>query len=408
MSQIRLTDPWLRAPQPIGTYTDALVPSLKVRIGKRGEKSFTAIARKNGRPVRATFGRYPSVTLAEARRRADAFERTDWSVEKESRNAERVQIEAATPSELPVSVMFADYVARMRRRGQKAARQYEAAFTKSERSFCTFLKRRYGRMPSAAEVTADDATAWLRERAAQAEYHATYLRTYLHAAFKWGLQQRHDFSGDGRDYGLTFNPIAALPTGRKPPPRDRVLSLEELKALWSALSMSAACHRVLALIIAMGGVRVSEICATERDWWSDDILKLPKTKNGRAHSLPITATAKPILTVSLALATRGSAFLFPNGFDDGRPLTLTAVSKAARALSTELEIEPFTPRDLRRTMKTHLIERGVDERWLDVWHNHGQNADVARKHYVRAEYVELKRGVASEIDTLLAEAVSLQ
>lgn len=406
MSQIRLTDPWLRAPQNPGVYTDALVPCLKVRIGSRGEKLFSAVTRKNGRPVRATFGRYPSVTLAEARRRADAFQRSHWTEDEEGSETARIEIEAATPGELPVSVMFNDYVARMRRRGQKAARQYEAAFTRGDRSFCTFLKRRYGRVPSAPEVTADDATAWLRQRAAQAEYHATYLRTYLHAAFKWGLQQRHDFSGDGRDYGLAFNPISALPTGRKPPPRDRVLSLDELKAVWSAFSMTATCHRVLALIIAMGGVRVSEICATERAWWSDDMLKLPRTKNGRAHALPITETAKPILALSLALADRDSPFLFPNGFDAEKSLTLAAVSKAARLLSMELEMEPFSPRDLRRTMKTHLIERGVDERWLDVWHNHGQNADVARKHYVRAEYAEVKRQVAVEIDAFLVDIPS--
>lgn len=57
-------------------------------------------------------------------------------------------------------------------------------------------------------------------------------------------------------------------------------------------------------------------------------------------------------------------------------------------------------------MKTHLVDAGVDERWLDIWHNHGQTAGVARKHYIRAEYEELKREVATKLDAFLSEAVA--
>ena len=49
--------------------------------------------------------------------------------------------------------------------------------------------------------------------------------------------------------------------------------------------------------------------------------------------------------------------------------------------------------------------RTLDDRgnfWLDVWHNHGQTASVARKHYIRAEYADLKRDVAEAIDSWLA------
>ena len=82
-------------------------------------------------------------------------------------------------------------------------------------------------------------------------------------------------------------------------------------------------------------------------------------------------------------------------------MTIAAISRAAKRLNNKLEFPEWNPRDLRRTMKTHLIEAGIDERWLDVWHNHGQTASVARKHYIRAEYADLKRDVAEAIDSWL-------
>lgn len=55
-------------------------------------------------------------------------------------------------------------------------------------------------------------------------------------------------------------------------------------------------------------------------------------------------------------------------------------------------------------MKTHLMERHPELRdYVDVWHNHGRAADVARKHYDRATYATAKRQVAAAIDAILAE-----
>jgi hypothetical protein len=258
MTQIRLSDAWLRAPQNPGDFADALVPALKVRVGKSGVKTFGAIRWRESRAERATFGRYPAVSLAEARRRADKFASGDGGP-TEPLSGPHAASAPATPTsdlgtDLPATALFEDYIARMRKRGQPSVRDYEDAFFDGDRSFVVFLKRRYGRVPSAAAVTPDDAAAWLRERQKTATYHAHYLRRYLHAAFQWGLRRRHDFTGEARDYGLTHNPIAALPTGNKPPPRDRVLSVEELRVLWRELTPKVASNRILKLIIAMGGL----------------------------------------------------------------------------------------------------------------------------------------------------------
>jgi integrase len=155
----------------------------------------------------------------------------------------------------------------------------------------------------------------------------------------------------------------------------------------------------------MGGLRVTEISESRLEWWSDGMLRLPKTKNGRAHEVPAPAVAQQVLDLSRQLAAPGSPFLFANAHTPDEPITHNGVIRSTKGLNARLKLEHWTPRDLRRTMKTHLIERGVDERWLDVWHNHGQNADVARRHYIRAEYLDVKRKVAAAIDGFLEEQI---
>ncbi|GJL94497.1 MAG: hypothetical protein DHS20C05_09020 [Hyphococcus sp.] len=43
----------------------------------------------------------------------------------------------------------------------------------------------------------------------------------------------------------------------------------------------------------------------------------------------------------------------------------------------------------------------VEEREIDIWHNHGQKSDVARKHYLWAEYKALKTRVVGKVDEFL-------
>lgn len=397
-------DRWLRARQEPGVYADALVSCLKVTVGSTGVKSFSAVCRRGGKPTRRTFGRYPSVTLAEARRRADAFaEGRDEGVSVSG--ARRPAPLVGEGANVPVTAFLADYVADLKRRGRRYAGNVEGCLVTGRFALAGFLTERYGRTPAASEVTTQDLQAWMAANHERSPRYCLHLRSYVVTAWKWAVEHRYDYTGAARDYGIEDNVAAQLPTAARGRPLDRVLSVDELRTLWRALDMNCATHRAIALLIAMGGLRVSEIAENEALCWVDGWFRVPETKNGRPHDLPITATAEPILAIARTLKDKRSPFLFSNPYDPGRPIQLTAIARAAKRLNASLKLDPWTPRDLRRTMKTHLIERGVDERWLDIWHNHGQTADVARRHYIRAEYVELKQRVAAEVDGFLKGVV---
>jgi len=162
------------------------------------------------------------------------------------------------------------------------------------------------------------------------------------------------------------------------------------------------------MIIAMGGLRVSEILHSQKAWYKEGWLTLPETKNGREHIIPLTHHAACELTSARDYSGEYSAYLFPGLKDPLEPMRITSASRVAKRVSQRFEIEPFQLRDLRRTMKTHLLDREfVEEREIEIWHNHGQNADIARKHYSWAEYRQLKQRVACQIDAFLDQIIPI-
>jgi len=136
------------------------------------------------------------------------------------------------------------------------------------------------------------------------------------------------------------------------------------------------------MVMCMGGLRITEISASKKDWYKDGWLCLSTTKNKREHHVPLMKHAQLQYQIALAVTNSESDYLFPNTYDIRKPINPTSLGKVARRLMSDFGVEPFQLKDLRRTFKTHLLDgEYVEEREIDIWHNHGQHSDVARKHY---------------------------
>ena len=220
----------------------------------------------------------------------------------------------------------------------------------------------------------------------------------------WALKANLDFTtgAGGKSYGLSINPVAGTPTGPKAKARQRMLSLTELKTIWQLLPDAADPRTAAALrmVIAMGGLRITEISGSKKEWYKDDWLLLPKTKNDREHHVPLTELAKTQHTIALACSNSKSEYLFPNVYDIRKPIDLTSLGKVARRLMSDFEVEPFQLKDLRRTFKTHLC-RGTRDRRL------AQSRPAFRRraqalHLGGVQAPELR--VAAKIDEFLGSA----
>ena len=403
MKTIRMTDRWVRTvsvPKGREEFSDAILRGLRLRVTPISRKWSVAI-RRNGKLLRIPIGDFPEVSLADARERADSIEKCERAA---GRSAARRIAELDTfPS---LEAMCADYVDQMKRNEQVSHDAYHRSLIRSPSSFCKYMEKKLGRPANAVDVKQEHAVGWLRETFQRSPAHSRHCRAYLHAVFAWALRANLDFTSGAprKGYGISMNPVAGTPTGPKSKARQRVLSLKELKVIWDLLPDAADPRTTagLRLIIAMGGLRITEISGSKKEWYKDDWLLLPKTKNDREHHVPLTDTAKAQLKFALACSNSKSEYLFPNVYDIRKPIDITSLGKVARRLISDFEVEPFQLKDLRRTFKTHLLDgEYVEEREIDIWHNHGQHSDVARKHYSWAEYKNLKLRVAGKIDEFL-------
>jgi integrase len=71
----------------------------------------------------------------------------------------------------------------------------------------------------------------------------------------------------------------------------------------------------------------------------------------------------------------------------------------------EAEYQPFTARDLRRTVKTLMGKLGVSKELRDRLQNHALT-DVSSKHYDRYDYLREKRNVMQAWETELQRIIN--
>ena len=119
-------------------------------------------------------------------------------------------------------------------------------------------------------------------------------------------------------------------------------------------------------LLLLTGCRASEIGSLRwSEVFSDRIvIAAERVKNGRAHTVPLTAQMRAILDQRPRTST--SDFVF--GRDTGRGFTGWSSSKIE--LDKRLALKPWTPHDLRRTFATGACELGIAPHVVETALNH--------------------------------------
>jgi integrase len=195
--------------------------------------------------------------------------------------------------------------------------------------------------------------------------------------FKWCVRRNY----------LTRSPLegATLP---KQQSRDRVLTDDELVAVWRAAHRYGGHYGTIIRILILTGMRRGECAAIESLWVHGDILTIPKeiTKNSRQHSMPLGPMTRGLLDTSF------TGPLFPARIGGE---TFSGFSQSKKTLDKLLNIAPWTLHDLRRTYATNLAMLGVAPHIIERLINHvtGTISGVSAI-YNRANYMpEMKAAV---------------
>lgn len=223
---------------------------------------------------------------------------------------------------------------------------------------------------------------------------ATHMRAYLHAAFNWAIAADLDpmMDKNGSQYQIINNPVSPIPKPQKGSKTiDRFLSEDEVKQLWDLLLEHSTPVPVAALRLQLAtGQRIREILSLRWDQLERVegryIWFLPTTKNGKPHEVPLNTVAVDILEW-LKPVTGNCEVAFPKRHSEKVTTDSTVLNNVIRKMSQKTGIQRFTPRDIRRTVKTLAIKHGISKADMDLLQNHALGGDVSSKHYVRYEYL---------------------
>jgi integrase len=171
-------------------------------------------------------------------------------------------------------------------------------------------------------------------------------------------------------------------------PRDRVLSTDEIAALWPRLARLEYPYGLAFQLMLVLGQRRSEVASMK---WADiDLtegvwtLAASSTKSGRLSVVPLPNLAIEILTKAPKLGQ----FVFRSSID--KPITGFSAALVRLAGIPGGPTEPWAIHDLRRTCATEMGRLGAPEFIIGKVLNHASHG-VTGKVYNRYEYVSEKR-----------------
>jgi integrase len=370
---MRLTDVSVRAlPLPEKgqkTHWDDTLQNFGCRVSQGGSKSFVVQHGPDRRLV--TIGRYPVVSLADAR------------VE-----AKRVLAELTLGKRRPRTA-----------RWDEALEQYLNACNEKNRpstvrGYRRLLNRHFPfKRRQLGEITPEGIEHRLAGIDAPAERnHALVaIKTFL------GWCQKPP-----RHY-IAHNPCEGMaPTKRKS--RKRVLSDAELSAvLHAALEGTDAFSHIVALAI-LTGQRRSEIASLRRSWCDkrERLITLPAqiTKNGVEHTFPYGSLVEQVLARRSNLIEGDLYFPPYRNHVRGVPTTTYAGwSKDKKAFEKRCGISGWTLHDLRRSFATKLAQLGVLPHVVERLLNHRLGTiktetiltDVAQVYNLASYLPEMRR-----------------
>ena len=351
------------------TTWDTQLTGFGVRCSQGGSKTFIVMYGKTR--TRQTIGRYPIVSLADARK-----------------HAKEILLDASINPNKTRSAPFEEAVQRYLRVREPDLRP--KTFSEYRRLLTTHFV--FGDV-LIEDVTANDVADALDriERKSERVHAYVAVKTF----FNWCLE---------REY-CRASPLARIRKPKAPSAKERVLSDDELVAVWNATEDLGKYGTIVRLLMVTGQRR-QQIACLHTSWvdFQRKIISFPADimKNNRDHVLPFGTLTGYLLG---PLLPNNGYFFSPPGLA-GHPFS--AWSKNKRALDQRLpDMDPWTLHDLRRTWSTNAARLDIAPHITDrvLSHVTGSLSPIARV-YNRFRYENEMRDAVQRIESHILELVS--
>lgn len=362
---------------------------LTLRVTSSGVRTWSLEVKVGGRQRRFSIGNGSTVSLSEARKAAGALRARvlDAGADpvEERRELQRTarQRRAGAGSAGTLSELL-DSFERLKAKPSEL-RSWADMRKLVEHNFANYL----GKPP--ADLTRADFRAVLDAAVARgAPISGKRAVRYLGRVYGWAVEREM----------LLANPVTGIDLDEHTRPervRQRVLSDDEMRAVWKAAVQSGAPFGDLLRIYLLTGLRREEAAAMQ---WTDldgPVLVLRTTKSDEPHRLPLSETA---LAIIRAQPQRGPlVFTLRNGSPvSGKGTNWHRENaKLVEAAGTT----PWVWHDLRRTARTLLARIGVDDLVAELILNHALPGKL-RRTYVLHRYQDEMREALERLATFIA------
>ena len=212
---------------------------------------------------------------------------------------------------------------------------------------------------------------------------------------------------------IPFNPVRDVASRHRNVIRDRVLSDNELKGLWTAINNLDGLSETVAGIIKvclLTAARVSDVSGME---WSEVDLEArlwtvpgERMKNHKDHEVPLCDSLMAFFdNLKEAAETQ---WVFPNNACSG-PMARDRASRACNRLCKAKGWDSFGPHDFRTTYATRMGASGLAS--LDIIErtlSHDVNSGKAISYYDLGGYLDQKREALEAWERELLKVVALR
>ncbi|MEX0720606.1 MAG: integrase arm-type DNA-binding domain-containing protein [Balneolaceae bacterium] len=350
-------------------YYDKHTKGLCLRITPKGTKSFSYEYKNSvGSKKRMTIGRYPDISLKQAR---------DKILQLKAQLSEGIDPKHNQEKEKEYSVreLCNKYL------DEGTTHLVVKTRSEYERYIHDYILPKFGGENS-ARITKREVAEFLDKIAFQDEHLTTSNRV------KSTLSSVYSFAN--RKFLIDHHPVQGIE--KKPEKsKERVYSDKELQQLWFEFEKYPQPTGLLFKILLLCGRRLSE--AMQAKWehvtFGDNpiwLIPAENAKNKKELTIPLNGLVLEEFIKLKELSTK-DRYVFESPVDPN--LHISSISTAKKYVRERSGIEDFTPHDLRRTAITKLAELGTPREVIEKISNHNQGTSnnvhlvYNRHHYLK-------------------------
>jgi len=314
-------------------HYDFKVQGLGIGVGSTGKRSFVLYRKINGIPERITLGKYPDLSIEQARGKASEINSAI------AKGANPAQVKRGEKAELTFNNLFKEYLDRHSKPNKKT---WDEDLSK----FNTYLAKPLGRKKLFTINRTNIAAIHSDITRAGHPVTANRVKALISSIFGWGISA-----------GLCeANPALGIRLNREYS-RDRFLQGDELPKFFQALADEQNdTMRDYFLLSLLTGARRSNVLAMQ---WKDVNLKsgewyIKETKNGIPQTVTLSPEALDVLR--RRKPTEPTTFVFTG---DGSSGHLIEPTKGWNRILERAGIDNLRIHDLRRTLGSWQAKTGA-------------------------------------------------